>query len=255
MRLHRFFIAGQKLFSSNANATEASYSIASSKTSSQSGNTVVVSDPALCNQLKNVLRFHTGDTVILLDNTGFEHVSQIVSFTRDSVEFQITNTKKSENMPSREVWLFQSIVKKDNFEWIVEKATELGVSHIRPIISDRSEKKDLNFDRLMKIVKESSEQSERGSLPALYEVITLDQVLKDYHMPAVAFHTSGETFSKEQFASQNTLAVFIGPEGGWSDRELALFQEKNIPVRKVGDTVLRAETAATSILSLILLKS
>ena len=131
---------------------------------------LAVTSPAMVNQFKNVFRFVKGDRVILFDNSGFDFTFAIEGYDKDVVSLSRIEICENIVLPLRETYLFASLVKKDNFEWIAQKATELGVSHIIPIISDRSEKKDLNNDRIQKIIIEAAVQSGRGTLPILYEI-------------------------------------------------------------------------------------
>lgn len=231
MRLHRFFV-NQKIGSSK---------------------TISVLDSSLYNQLKNVFRFTVGGQVILLDNSGFEFHAMISDFSRGEINFAIVSKKESKNNPNREMHLFFSLLKKDNFEWVLEKGTELGISIFTPILSDRSEKKTINIERAQKILKESSEQSERSSMPILNPLIDLEDVLNQ-DFPRFAFHPKGDTFTIEHTQNFSPLGVFIGPEGGWTDREIFLMKKNNIKIYSLGDKVLRAETASIAVASLILLQ-
>ncbi len=210
-------------------------------------------DPSLYNQLKNVFRFTVGGQVILLDNSGFEFHAMISDFSHGEISFAVVSKKESKNVPSREMHLFFSLLKKDNFEWVLEKGTELGVAIFTPILSDRSEKKAINIERAQKILKESSEQSERSSMPILKPLIDLEDVLNQ-DFPCFAFHPKGDTFTIEHTQNFSPLGVFIGPEGGWTDREIFLMKKNNIKIYSLGDKVLRAETASIAVASLILLQ-
>lgn len=211
-----------------------------------------VSDPEILHQWRNVFRLKVGDEVILFDGSGIDFKAQVVSLSKEKAQLDVTDETKSSFIPERKIHLFQSLIKKDNFEWILEKCTELGVSDFHPVISDRSEKKDLNFERTNKILIEASEQSGRGKLPMLHEILHLKKILEDLSVPAIVFDLSGKDFSVSG-VNPGELAVFIGPEGGWSSEELALFHSKKIPVYSLGKQTLRAETAAIAISSLLLL--
>lgn len=102
-------------------------------------------------QAINVLRVGLNDSVKIFDNSGFDYEIVIVGYDNYTMICDVKKRIVNKVLPKREVYLFASIVKKDKFEWIVEKATELGVTHIIPVISARSEKKDLNIARLKKI--------------------------------------------------------------------------------------------------------
>lgn len=214
---------------------------------------VTIDDSGLLNQWRHVLRLNTGSSVVLLDNSGFEYTAQFTTLTYLKAEFVILEKRKNKFLPKKEIFLFQALVKPDKFEWILEKGTELGVSHFRPVITHRSVVKKLNLTRARKIVQESAEQSGRGILPALYEPMSFEEVLNVYTFPYVAFDPTGKPWTHKDFETTNALGILIGPEGGWSAQELALLRNKAIPIISLGTQILRAETAAIAVSSLLLL--
>jgi len=230
MRLHRFFVSEQ---------------IGKERD-------IVIHDPDLLHQLKNVFRFTTGGQVILLDNTGYEYHSLISRFGFGEIYFTIVRRGASKNIPQREIYLFSSLIKKDKFEWVLEKGTELGVSRFIPLITDRSEKKDLNYERAEKILRESTEQSERAVIPTLEKIKNFEDSLGQ-NFPCFAFDPKGDVFTIEHAQNFSPLGIFIGPEGGWTDREIFLFKKSGIKVFSLGKGVLRAETAAIAASTLLLL--
>ena len=149
--------------------------------------------------------------------------------------------------------IFASLIKKDKFEWVLEKCTELGVSHFVPVISERSEKKDLNIERAEKILKEASEQSERGILPTICEPLSLREALENTDFPVFAFNLDGEKSDFEKIKTFERVGILIGPEGGWGKKDSEIFKEKNILCVTLGLQVLRAETASVAVASKILL--
>lgn len=231
MRLHNFFIE-QKIVDQRE---------------------VKIDDSNLLNQWRHVLRLNTGSSVVLFDNSGFEYLAQFTELTYRGATFAILEKRKNKFAPKKDIFLLQALIKPDKFEWILEKGTELGVSHFRPIITHRTVGKKLNLERARRILKESAEQSGRGILPSLYEPMALEEALSVYAFPYVAFDPEGVPRSGTPFETANPLGVFIGPEGGWSEQELALFRDKNIPIISLGAQTLRAETAAIAVASLLLL--
>lgn len=226
MKLHRFFVS-EKL---------------------EDKDFVSIHHQVFINQIKNVFRFTEGDKIILFDNSGYDFVSEIDTYNKDSVSLKVIEKNKNQILPVREIFLFVSIVKKDTFEWISEKATELGVSQIIPIISERSEKKNLNFERLNKIIIEASEQSGRGTLPTIGEILDIGSVIQKYsHIKSLAWHPSAEKFVSQDVS--DISGIYIGPEGGWSPRELELFEKHKILVRSLGPQILRTETAVIATIS------
>ncbi len=228
---------------------------------------ITIQSAEMVNQVRRVFRLKSGDSVIMFDGSGSDYECRISDFGKESITLDIDSSTRSRFMPEREIVLCAAVVKKDTFEWIVEKATELGVTKIIPIMAERSEKKNLNEARLKKIAVEASEQSGRGTVPVISEIMSLKEVV-DYmaksggltssqqgevSLKAVAFHLDGEPFDARKINTKNnSLAIFIGPEGGWSENELAMFHKSGVPVVTLGTQVLRAETAVVATLSVIM---
>ena len=228
MKLHRFFVSGSLL-----NKKE-----------------FVTSDKELINQWRNVLRLQPSETIILLDNSGSEFSSIITELRKDLARVEIINSQLNSNEPEKEIWLFQSLIKKDNFEWILEKCTEIGVSHFVPVLSERSEKKNINTERAEKILKEAAEQSGRGKLPVLHPIQKLQEVFEDSRFPnndsrLVAFDPNGQSSPTDySLLTTHSIGYLIGPEGGWSENELEFFRKNKIEIFNLGKRILRSETAA-----------
>ncbi|MSU55738.1 MAG: 16S rRNA (uracil(1498)-N(3))-methyltransferase [Candidatus Taylorbacteria bacterium] len=217
---------------------------------------LAIKDAKLLHQWRNVLRLKAGNEVILFDGFGMDHRCELASLDRGEAMCIVRESSKSAPPSTQQFFLFASLIKKERFEWLLEKATELGVAQIRPVIADRSEVKKFNLERAKDIVKEASEQSGRGSLPALYKPMELQNVFKEYtYFKTMAFDPHGELFKKDGWSKEEKVGAFIGPEGGWSARELELFRQEKIPVYSLGVSTLRAETAAVAVTSLLLLPS
>ncbi len=215
-----------------------------------------VSDRDLIHQWRTVFRYNVGSQVILFDGAGADNLCIITSLRNLGATVEVVEKKKNKMIPKINLWLCVGLIKKDNFELVVEKATELGVSHIVPVLCERSEKKNINIERLQKIVIESSEQSGRGEIPVIHAILELPEILNSNILPKNKMLLNlegdyvGDVVEEEKIKD---LAVFIGPEGGWSERELKLFAEHNIQSVSLGPQILRAETAAIAISSLLLL--
>ena len=216
----------------------------------------------LTNQIRKVFRLKNGDFVILFDGSGFDYECKISGSAKESIDFSVVSSQHSRYMPSRDIYLCAAITKKDTFEWIVEKATELGVTHIVPVLAERSEKKSLNEERLRKIAIEASEQSGRGGVPQILPITKLDEVTgltaALENTKSIVFHTEGEMLNKKDVVASDGISgeaqplyVFIGPEGGWSQAEMDMFHRLDMPVACLGNQVLRAETAVIVALSAV----
>ena len=204
------------------------------------------------NQWRNVLRMEACDKAILFDGGGDEALCEFVSLSKNLAELKVIE-KKHGLVPKREVTLYVALIKKDNFEMVLEKATELGVSHIIPVLCARSEKKAVNYERTKKIVREAAEQSGRATVPEISEILKIDNIP---HKNIVVFDPRGEISAREFFAKHNSapISVLIGPEGGFTDDEIAFFIFHKIPIVTTGSQILRAETAAIVALTLALVK-
>ncbi len=210
-----------------------------------------VSDAGLLNQWRSVLRMETGDKLIAFDGAGDEALCELRALDKKSATLLILEKKKG-LVPAREVTLFMSLIKRDNFELVLEKATELGVSRIVPVIASRSEKKGLNRLRSEKILREASEQSGRATVPVLDDVVSIKDIFNTYKEPIIVLDPRGNHFNYENDSEPTGLV--IGPEGGFTDEEIEFFRSRCAPIISVGATILRAETAAIVAIALVLAK-
>ena len=204
-------------------------------------------DSGLINQLRNVFRLTPGSEVILCNGQGEEAVAKIVSLERHEIIFNLAEVRRV-LPPPRTVALYLAVLKRENFEWVVEKATECGVSRIVPILTERTIKLSLNQERLQKIAREAAEQSGRGMVPEVLAPIPFEQAV---HFACESgdsvffcdapgeksLLTAGDKLTKSQ-----AVSVFIGPEGGWSEVEKAVGNK--FEVVSLGEFTLRGETAA-----------
>ncbi len=216
---------------------------------------VKITDKNIVHQIKDVLRLDAGNEVILLDGTGIEFSGRIESLNKKEVvvfkeKLKKADVKKDEKF---ELHIFASIMKKDNFEWVLQKATEIGVSRITPVISERTEKNKLNMDRADKIVREAAEQSGRTDLPFLDEPIKLSVALKIAEGTPLILDIHAPKINISEIRELKKVCVFVGPEGGWGQRDKELFDKRKVEYISLGKNVLRAETASVSIASVLLL--
>ncbi len=217
---------------------------------------IAIENPELIHQWKKVLRFQVGQEVILFDNSGWEFKCLVGLLTNKEAELQVVSSRRGENIQSVPVFMYAALAKKDAFEWMLEKGTELGITGFVPVLTERSEKKYLNKIRSNRIVREASEQSGRVFLPEIYEPIELSSALSGLGLPglSIALDPRGTTtFDPKEYRRGERVNVFIGPEGGFTEKEISLFKENNIPVLSLGKSVLRFETAAIAIGSLLIL--
>jgi 16S rRNA (uracil1498-N3)-methyltransferase len=213
-------------------------------------NLIVIYETELIHQLKNVFRYKIGQIIHIFNETAGEMEVEISKIDKKDMSFKYIRQIKAfdNNIQSKKVTLYMSIIKNSNFDLIVEKAVELGTSSIIPVISERVIKNKLNYERLNKIIKEATEQSGRVSLMKIGETISLTQavVLAKENTGKVYFGATdvgeGSRYSADD--KDKNISIFIGPEGGYSESEIELFKKQKIQPIRLGDYVLRAETAA-----------
>lgn len=218
--------------------------------------TITVTDERHLHQWRNVLRAKEGYELMLFDGSGWEYDARIDELAPDHATLTITDQRSVEPIRPA-LWLYVGLIKRDKFEWVLEKATELGVAGIVPLDCERSDKKSLKYDRARKIIVEAAEQSGRAWLPEIGAIGRIEEVTwrSDLQVAnAVTLDRAGDMHGESlRHHYPDQLSVFIGPEGGWSERERAQFKSAGIQAVSLGDQNLKTETAAVSAAALVLL--
>jgi len=195
-------------------------------------------------QMKNVLKLKKGEIVGLCDGKGKDALARVVDFGKNSVMLDIESLKENEAETKKKVTLYASLLKHDNFDLLIQKATEVGVTEIIPIICDRTIKADLKLDRAMRIAKEAAELAGRGVVPVVRSPSRFSVALgnRDTETGHYFFDASGSTLKLK--AESIRLAAWIGPEGGWSDGESDEAKAAGLEIFTLGKQTMRGETAA-----------
>lgn len=208
-----------------------------------SRDTIEIKDEDLVRQIRGVLRLEPGEQIILCDGAGDEAVMTITSTEKKVIVGDIIKRQVSKSEPERKVTLYLAVLKKENFELAVQKAVECGVSNIVPIITDRTVKMGINIERLQKIIIEASEQSGRGIIPELLPVTAFENAIVNTDAEEkLFFDPTGGNYTPRQ--QSTTVAIFIGPEGGFTEKEINLAKEYDFSISSLGPLILRGETGA-----------
>jgi 16S rRNA (uracil1498-N3)-methyltransferase len=221
-------------------------------------------------QIRDVLRLRPGDAVVVLDDSGWEYQVRLTVVGRERVSGQVERKVLARTEPRAKITLYQSLLKGEKLEWVLQKGTELGVVEFVPMVSDRcvigsvDDVSKPKLERWRRIVLEAAEQSRRGRLPRLHapllfaqacerarrsdlammpwereRIMSLRSVLADsYSIPSPV---QGKTLVVRRPFS---IHIFIGPEGGFSNREVDQARRYGIIPVSLGPRILRAETAA-----------
>ena len=194
------------------------------------------------------------DLRLIFFNTNGEWKSEIVYLDKNRVEVKFLEKIKQPSNSSR-INLAICLVKKNPMENILQKATELGVGKIIPIISERTEVKELNFDRAKKIVIEATEQSNQLAPPEILKVVKLNDFLKNLEANSkllFADVNSRDSLKNEDLKNSKSLSVLIGPEGDFSPQEREIILGKtNVKPFRLSRNILRSDTAVISAISMI----
>lgn len=202
-----------------------------------------IGDSEISHQIKSVLRLEPEERFILSNGRAEEVLVELLSYIENRPLVKILERIASQVEPRRRVTLYCAVLKRENFEFVVQKATELGVAKIVPVLTARTVKTGIKIDRLNKIAKEAAELAGRSVVPLISEPLTWSQALE--HAQAaerkIICDPSGAQSLK---VSADSVALLIGPEGGWTDVELAQAKAAGWQVQTLGRLILRGETAA-----------
>jgi len=203
--------------------------------------------------LTKVMRLNVGEDFSLFNQSG-EWGAKITGINNGILEFLITKKIRS-NSDEKEIWLAFAPIKLNYLNLMIQKATELGVTRFIPILTERTIVRKLNQKRIKKIIIEASEQSNRLKLPKLEEIIKLDNFLKNNQKTNIVFGDLNTNNNKLNIRNTKPLCILIGPEGDFTikERDKILKLENIIPL-KINKNILRSETAAISLVSIISFK-
>lgn len=211
--------------------------------------------------IRIVLRKQPGDLLTLLDGTGSEYIVSITDIGKDEIGTAIVEQRRREPAGPRIV-LGQGLPKADKMDLIVQKATELGVSSIVPLITERTivkvKDEEKRISRWQKIAREASMQSHRLDIPMIGQIRPFTDYVRMLHTePGTLYLIPWEEGTQPMkevlraYPAADTTVVLIGPEGGFSLTEADMAKEKGFRAVSLGPTILRTETAAVAALSMI----
>lgn len=200
-----------------------------------------VQDKELTHQWHKVLRLRVGEELSLFDDYA-EMLYRISEVKADETALiKVTEVKPKKS--SKHVLLAWSLLKKDKNDWVLQKATEIGVTHFAPILSERSEKTGFNIERATKIIIEAAEQCGRIDIPVIDDVRDLKSLINTFK-DSYNLYACDERAEIVNLNNEDKAGIIIGPEGGWSDAELEYMKSAGVNSLVLGNLTLRAETAA-----------
>ena len=219
------------------------------------GDKIVVKDGEFIH-LKNVLRLGVGDEIIVSLNTDIEYVCEIEKMTKTSAICKINGENKCLRNPLKNIVLFQAVAKKPKFEFIVQKATEIGISEIVPFMSEYCIAKvtENKAERLYEIALNACKQCERTIIPKISpatDVIGVIERFKEFDIVLFANERADVGEKLKSLSKQKNIAIIVGSEGGFSQKEKEKFVEAGAVSVSLGKRILRCETASVAMMSLV----
>ncbi|MFN8533194.1 MAG: RsmE family RNA methyltransferase [Dehalococcoidia bacterium] len=219
----------------------------------------VTFDVPTTRQLRDVLRLGPGDHVIVLDDSGWEYHVQIERIERHSATGLVLSKKLATGEPRTKIVVFQGLLKGSKFEYVLQKGVEVGVVAFVPVATARAvvpgESAADRHDRWARIIQEAAEQARRGRLPRLHPAVDFKTALKQAQgLTLIPWEGEESRGLRSVLTGRSIFSVnlFIGPEGGFREDEIALAVEHGAVPVSLGPRILRAETAALVAASAIL---
>ena len=190
---------------------------------------------------------------------GVLRIATVVAVSPEQVEFELNEPVPASPLP--EVLAFLSIFKFDRFEWAIEKLTELGIARIVPVISRRTDTHlakaaDKRIERWRKIARESAQQARRLAPPEIVSPASLKDAIQGVSGCGIVLSEVEEAVSLKSVlkSCEAPITLVFGPEGGWTQEELDLFKASGWSAASLGNTILRAETAAIAAVAIVMAK-
>ena len=210
--------------------------------------------------ITKVFRLGAGDRITVFDAESTEYEGTITDLSPGTIALRVHDTRMLRTEPELELYLFQAILKGSRMDGIISQATQLGVSGIFPVISERTQvRSTAKLDRWNKIARESTKQCGRATPPVVLEPVNFQDsfgIREQSEMKIILYENQDELLGDYMHSltiSVNSINVYIGPEGGFSEKEVSLAEENDYIALGLGKRILRAETA--SVVSLALLQS
>ncbi len=217
------------------------------------GETEIIIHDMQTHYLKNVLRKNEGDQLRLFNGRHGEWIANITNISKKQTCAILSENLKEQPTREHRIHLLFSPIKKNRMDMLIEKAVELGATDLHPIITQNTENRKLNQDRLLAQIIEAAEQCERLDLPALHPELPLKKLLEGWNAPQALFVALERAPNTMHLARATDHAyILIGPEGGFTEQEQELMLGHNaVTAISLGEHILRAETAALKALSLL----
>jgi len=216
-------------------------------------NNILISDIENYRHIARALRAKVGEKLLLIDENQIQYETIISKITPKEIICEINKSYHSNRDLEFDLFLAQSPLRSDAQLTVMEKATELGIRGVYPVITDNcalsKELASKKQEKWQKVMFEASKQCERAKIPTCFQVDTIDNVIKNDFDRIIVFGERSTELSLKKYLTANPIKkrekvlVIIGPEGGFSEQEFEYYRNKNFPILSLGNLILKAETA------------
>ncbi len=206
--------------------------------------------------LAKVLRVKVGDTLWLCDGAGYDYFVQVEHIHTKQIDCKVLDRCESVGEPHLQISLYVALGKGDKMDWVVQKSVELGAVSLAPFLSSRCvvRPKTDKQDRFLRIATEAAKQSARGKIPTVLPLFSFDAMLEHARQNEclLLLHPGGKTNLASCLPNLRSLALITGPEGGFTNEEIAAAEKSGCHIAGLGSRILRCETAPIAALAAIM---
>ena len=208
--------------------------------------------------ISKVLRLDFGDKVEVCDGSGMIYPGTIFKSLKNEVEIELGEGRMDNSEPSKKVYLFAGLSKGAKMELVIQKSVELGVSAVIPVQTEFAVAKEGKTDRWQRIAFEAAKQCKRPTVPEIYDVLSFSEAvekMKEIGVSLCAYEKEDKTGVTEALKKadvKESIAIFVGPEGGFSENEIDTLTDAGVSIVSLGKRILRTETAAIVFLAVVM---
>ena len=207
--------------------------------------------------ISRVLRLEEGDKLEVCDGSGYIYPATIILVDKNSIKLSLQDGVLDKSEPKTKVYLFSGLTKGAKMELVIQKSVELGVSVVIPVETEYAVAKEAKIERWQRIAFEAVKQCKRPKVPEIYDAMSFDEavnLMKTLDVSICAYEKE-EIKSTEQVLNgkkPQTIGIFIGPEGGFSKKEIQKLSESGVEIVSLGKRILRTETASIVLLTIVM---
>jgi 16S rRNA (uracil1498-N3)-methyltransferase len=207
--------------------------------------------------VRNVMRMEEGQSIRLFNGRDGEFVGNLTSLGKKHGIVRLAQHIKQQPVAEKEIHLLFTPLRKERMDWLVEKSVELGVTHLHPVLTQNTDMRKINDERIQAQIIEAAEQCERMDIPSLSPMTELFDLFRTWSKESQIYaalerYEAPRLSEISSIRDKNTLAILIGPAGGFTQEEMErIVSQEFVSAISLGDNILRAETAAIAALSLV----